>query len=193
MQCTIFLSVWQSELCLFILTLISPGHEIPDNRYAMMTPVSDIPETVRFSSTSLNTLTSEAQGVFPQEQSFGHNILYSHSSSSHQIYQPPSSNLQVVSRGQFLKLSILSLLFRFSSGTTWTWSCHCMMTRQRCPPSQRQTPARSRVRSGMGRLRCSRMRTGRRMRRTLSLVALWGEEVTHLWIQLKWLILFNII
>ena len=69
-----------------------------------MTPVSDIPETVRFSSTSLNTLTSEAQGVFPQEQSFGHNILYSHSSSSHQIYQPPSSNLQVVSRGQFLEV-----------------------------------------------------------------------------------------
>ena len=70
----------------------------------MMTPVSDIPETVRFSSTSLNTLTSEAPGVFPSEQSFGHNILYSHTSSSHQIYQPPSSNLQVVSRGQFLEV-----------------------------------------------------------------------------------------
>ena len=61
----------------------------------MMTPVSDIPETVRFSSTSLSHLAPET--VYTPEQSFGHNILYTaHSSAQpHQIYQQPSNNLQV--------------------------------------------------------------------------------------------------
>ena len=61
----------------------------------MMTPVSDIPETVRFSSTSLSHLAPET--VYTPEQSFGHNILYTaHSSAQpHQMYQQPSNNLQV--------------------------------------------------------------------------------------------------
>ena len=60
----------------------------------MMTPVSDIPETVRFSSSSL---APEAGPVYTPEQSFGHNILYSGQSSahSHQMYQQSSNNLQV--------------------------------------------------------------------------------------------------
>ena len=63
----------------------------------MMTPVSDIPETVRFSSTSLSHLAPET--VYTPEQSFGHNILYTtHSSAQpHQMYQQPSNNLQVSS------------------------------------------------------------------------------------------------
>ena len=60
----------------------------------MMTPVSDIPETVRLSSTSLSHLAQEP--VYSPEQSFGHHILYtSHSSQPHQMYQQPSNNLQV--------------------------------------------------------------------------------------------------
>ena len=60
----------------------------------MMTQVSDIPETVRFSSSSL---APEAGPMYTPEQSFGHNILYSGQSSahSHQMYQQPSNNLQV--------------------------------------------------------------------------------------------------
>ena len=81
------------------------GHEVQDPRYAMMTPVSDIPETVRFSSTSLAP--GEAGTVFTPEQSFGHNILYSAPSSthSHQMYHQPSNNMQV----QFHPLITLSL------------------------------------------------------------------------------------
>ena len=76
-------------------SLLCSGHEVQDPRYAMMTPVSDIPETVRFSSTSL---APEAGTVFTPEQSFGHNILYSAPSSahSHQMYHQPSNNMQVL-------------------------------------------------------------------------------------------------
>ena len=82
-------------MMMMMIHSLCSGHEIPDPRYTMMTPVSDIPETVRFSSTSLSHLAQET--VYTQEQSFGHNILYTaHSSAQpHQMYQQPSNNLQV--------------------------------------------------------------------------------------------------